>query len=378
MNNPSQGFYNYAHKNRVLVVCTTDSMIWNFLIIHIKELQKRGYEVECACSKTGFFFDELVNQHGFILHEIQVHRSPFSFQNISALKELVRILRNGKFNNVFCHEPMGGVLGRIAAKRCHCSVNYMAHGFHFYKGAPLINKIVYYTVEKILSYITDALIVINNEDYEAAKKFHAKRVFKTHGIGIDTSKFQKSLDYIYLLNNECHLPADVFKVLTVGEMIVRKNHEVLIKALSFLPDNVHLFIAGTGELETYLKQMAENINVNQRVHFLGFRKDVKNICNSADLFVFPSFQEGLSVALMEAMGCGLPIVASNIRGNNDLIVNGKGGVLIDDNNPLLYKDAIQSFMDNKNACKEAGCFNEKHVKQFDMSVVVDELKEIYP
>ena len=105
--------------------------------------------------------------------------------------------------------------------------------------------------------------------------------------------------------------------------------------------------------------MAENINVNQRVHFLGFRKDVKNICNSADLFVFPSFQEGLSVALMEAMGCGLPIVASNIRGNNDLIVNGKGGVLIDDNNPLLYKDAIQSFMDNKNACKEAGCFNEK-------------------
>lgn len=369
---------NTTNKGKILVVCTTDSMIWNFLIIHIKELQKRGYVVECACSRTGFFFDELVNKHGFVLHEIQVHRSPFSFHNIKALRELNKILKEGNFNNVFCHEPMGGVLGRIAGKKCNCTVNYMAHGFHFYKGAPLVNRIIYYTVERILSCITDNLMVINNEDYEAALKFHAKNVIKTHGIGIDTQKFKKDISFNDLLNKECGLNDSIFKVLTVGEMIARKNHEVLIKSFALLPDNVHLFIAGSGELEGFLKKLAKELNVEKNVHFLGFRKDVKHLCSSADLFVFPSFQEGLSVALMEAMGCGLPVVASNIRGNNDLIVNGKGGVLVDKNEPQKYMEAILGYFNNPIDCTKSGTFNKEYVKKFDIDIVVDELKQIYP
>ena len=363
---------------KILVVCTTDSMIWNFLIPHIQEFQKRGYEVECACSKTGFYFEELTKKYGFFLHEIHVKRFPFNFKNFTAYKELVKIIKHGGFDNIFCHEPMGGVLGRLTGKRCGCSVYYMAHGFHFYKGVPLINKVVYYSVEYLLSFITDVVITINTEDFEASKHLHSKKVFKTHGIGVDTQKFQKDITSKQYLNEMFNLNSNVVKVLTVGEMIIRKNQEVLIKAIALLPDNIHLFIAGSGELDNHLKKLAKRISVSDRVHFLGFRKDIRLLCSSSDIFAFPSLQEGLSVALMEAMGCEMPVVASNIRGNNDLIIEGKGGYLIDGNNPSVYKTCIYELSNDETLRTNFGRFNNSYVREFDTKVVVEELKEFYP
>lgn len=362
---------------KILIVCTTDSMIWNFLIPHIYSLQERGYIVECACSKTGFYFEEMECKHNITVHELHVVRSPFNFNNIRAIYELVKIIKEGSFDNIFCHEPMGGVIGRVSAKICGISVCYMAHGFHFYNGSSLASKLIYYPVEYLLSYVTDVLITINKEDYAASQKLHSKLNMLTHGIGVNTQKFQKDMSYQDFLNQEHSLTSDTIKILNVGELIKRKNHEVIIRALAMLPNNYHLFIAGDGILKDNLYKLCLTLDIKDRVHFLGFRKDIKKLCCSSDLFVFPSIQEGLSIALMEAMGCGLPVVASNIRGNNDLIIDKKGGILISKNEPKEYAKAILDISHDSDKRNNTAQFNKEYIKNFDIQVVEEELKQIY-
>lgn len=358
---------------KVLVVCTTDSMIWNFLVPHIEFLQSKGILVECACSRTGFYYDELQSR-GLVLHEIPFERNPFKLKNIGSFFLLKKLISNNQYDLIQCHEPVGGAMGRLAGKACGKKVMYFAHGFHFFKGAPKINWL-YFIFEYLLSFLTDDLITINKEDYKSAHKLHARRNHLIHGIGINTSHFRKEHNSDYL-NSILNLTSKTFKLLSVGELIPRKNHKVIIRALSILPSDVHYIIVGDGECMDCLKRESIELNVSNRVHFLGFRKDISSICNSVDLFVFPSYQEGLSVALMEAMSIGLPIVASDIRGNNDLIESGKGGYLIDPNNHKDFAYVIEKLSVNPNLCKEFGDFNRKEIQKFDIKTVISEINTI--
>lgn len=358
---------------KILIVCTTDSMIWNFLVPHINFMRSKGFVVECACSKTGFFYDELVNM-GIVLHEIPFKRNPFRLNNIKAYINLLNLIKSNEYDLIQCHEPVGGAMGRLAGKSCRKEVMYFAHGFHFYKGAPK-KTILYYIFERILSYLTDILITINQEDFETSKKFHAKKNYLIHGIGIDTSRFTRKINRSYL-KSEFNLSLENKYLLSIGELIHRKNHITVIRSLKTLPNNIHYLIVGDGELKKYLINEVQNLGIADRVHFLGFRKDISLICNAVDIFVFPSLQEGLSVALMEAMAIGLPIIASNIRGNNDLIEDSKGGYLVTDTNPDEYSSKVKLLINNPNLMSNFGQFNTKKIELFDIKVVLKEVEEI--
>lgn len=361
---------------KVLIVCTTDSMIWNFLVPHIKHMESLGMTVECACSVTGVYFTELKEQHGLTMHEIHFHRSPYNFENIKAYRELKKLVVEGNFDTIFCHEPVGGAMGRLVGRRLKRKVFYMAHGFHFFKGAPKANWLIYYNVEKFLARFTDELLVINQEDYEAAKKFKAKDVALINGIGINTAKF-KIFESNYI-REKFDLSDDDFIMLTVGELISRKNHETIIKMLSAMKNNkVHFFIAGEGELTDQLKDKGREMGLDNNVHFLGFCRNISELCNSCDLFIFPSVHEGLSVALMEAMACGKPVVASKIRGNVDLIDEGKGGYLVDTYDVNGYVNAVNKLLDNRKLLQTFGDYNIEKVKQFDTETVKEQLLEVY-
>lgn len=362
-----------VNNKRILIVCTTDSMIWNFLVPHINYLNGKGYIVECACSRTGFFFEELVDK-GYVLHEIPFERSPLRLRNICAFFMLRRLIRQGNFDIIHCHEPVGGAMGRLTGWLCGKYVMYFAHGFHFFKGAPR-KTILYYIIEKYLSYLTDVLITINQEDYEAARKFHAKRNYLIHGIGIDTTKFIKKVDRNYL-KYKFDLVLENIYLLSVGELIHRKNHITVIHSLVTLPSSVHYLIVGEGALESELVRETRKLGLEERVHFLGFRKDIDRICNAVDIFIFPSLQEGLSVALMEAMASGLPIIASNIRGNNDLVDDCKGGYLVKSTDPTEYSSRISDLIDAPDLMSTFGEYNLKKVKLFDTKMVLNEIGEI--
>lgn len=361
---------------RVLIVCTTDSMIWNFLVPHIKELEKRGYYVECVSSVTGDFFEKLKKVHNVKMNEIPFERSPYKLANIKAYKKLVELIKEKQFDTIFCHEPVGGTMGRLAGYHCGCKIIYMVHGFHFYKGAPKYSTI-YYVVEKFLSRFTDILITINQEDYEASLKFHAKRKEKINGIGVDTSKFKQNTEYKGYLKTEFNLPDEAVTILSVGELIPRKNHAVIIKALAELHNpNLYYFVAGDGESKDELENLISELGLEKNVFLLRYRTDISRLCNSADIFTLPSVHEGLSVALMEAMGCGKPVVASKIRGNVDLIDERKGGYLVATYDATMYAEKFSLLYNDEYSRKEMGEYNIEKVKKFDIEPVKNQLFRI--
>lgn len=361
---------------RILIVCTTDSMIWNFLIPHIKEMEKKGYYVECASSITGDFYNKLIEECDIKMNEIPFERSPYNLKNFKAYGKLCQLVRSKNFDTVFCHEPVGGAMGRLVGHRCKCKVIYMAHGFHFFKGAPK-SRIIYYWVEKVLSYYTDVLITINQEDYNAALKFKEKKCYKINGIGVNTSKFCEDDNLKYYLNKEFNLPSDAIKVLSVGELIPRKNHEVVIRAIGKIKNpKVYYFIAGDGELKEELEKLINTLNLGKNVFLLGYRTDIRQLCNSSDIFAMPSVHEGLSVALMEAMGCGKAIVGSKIRGNVDLIEQGKGGYLCPTTDTDMFARAIEKLVMSTSLRKKFGIYNQKVVKKFDIVSVKEQLMQI--
>lgn len=360
---------------KVLVLCTTDSMFTNFLIPHINNMLNKGYEVECACSVTGDFFSILKNKCGYNMHEIGFERSPFNPKNIIAFRKLNALVKKNGYDVIFCHEPVGGAMGRLVGHINHCKVVYMAHGFHFYKGAPAKMNLFYF-VEKYLARWTDVLITINQEDFEASLRFKARAKILTNGIGVDTSKFVCAPDPTYI-RKELGLGVNDIILLSVGELIVRKNHESIIRALNIIGDNhIHFVLAGDGELKKHLNELIKELHLDNQVHLLGYRSDINKLCNSSDIFVMPSLQEGLSVALMEAMSCGRPVIVSKIRGNVDLIDEGKGGFLVSAKDIEGYAESIKILAGDKHLQKEMGEYNLVKVKQFDIQKVLNQIDVI--
>lgn len=324
-----------CEAKRVLYVATVvKTHIMTFHIPFLKMLKEMGYETAVAARNDYENPEDCQIPYCDTFYDIPFERSPFSKQNLTAYKALKKVIDSNHFDIIHCHTPVGSVLGRlcaIPARKKGTKVFYTAHGFHFYKGAPLKNWLLYYPVEWLCAHFTDVLITINQEDFHRAQRtMHAKRVEYIPGVGIDIQKFCSISVDKKEKRRSLGIPNDAILLLSVGELIRRKNHELVIRAIPQL-HNVHYAIAGQGELSSYLKQLIYDLHVEDRVHLLGFRSDVSELYKTADIFVFPSIHEGLPVAVMEAMASGLPCAVSNIRGNSDLISNDTQGLLFDNN-----------------------------------------------
>lgn len=371
---------------RALVVCTIVDFL-NFELSDIMLLQELGYEVHCATNLKdgGSVVDEL-KRLNTVIHQVDFERTPFSINNIRAYRQLKGIMGKTHYDLVHCHTPMGGVLGRLCASKYRkrgTNIVYTAHGFHFFEGAPFKNWVLYYPIEKCLSKYTDVLITINKEDYEIAKKkFHAKRVEYVPGVGLDLSEFNHSEKSRYEKRIELGIKDSDTVLLSVGELNENKNHEAFIKALAQLNgekslDSVKYLICGQGEKKDTLEKLAEELGLKDIVGFLGFRTDVSEIYEAADVFVFPSFREGLSVALMEAMCCGLPVLCSSIRGNTDLIDENGGVLFAPDQNEEIV-NALKIILNNKKETNSTmGLYNKNKIKHFDLNTVKGAINTVY-
>ena len=371
-------------KKVLFVATVVKTHIMEFHIPYLKMFKEMGWETAVAARNDYENPADCVIPYCDIYYNIPFERNPLKPGNLKAYKELKHIIDEGEYDIIHCHTPVGAMLTRLAAKQTRkqgTKVFYTAHGFHFYKGAPAINWILYYPVEKWLSRYTDVLITINKEDYERAKTFKAGKVCYVPGVGIDLKKFNAGYVNKEQKRKEIGVSADDFVLLSVGELIPRKNHEVVIRALSVLKqldklNHIEYVICGRGAYEADLKKLAEGLDVTDHVHFLGYRNDISEICNCADLFVFMSHQEGLPVALMEAMACGLPTVCSNIRGNTDLIEDGVTGLLAN-NTPEEVAESISEMKSDTALRNRVASAALQKIKQFDLSSVEDEMSKIY-
>ncbi|WP_315113920.1 glycosyltransferase family 4 protein [Clostridium intestinale] len=354
----------------------------HFMLFHIpyvKWFKENGYEVH-VCAKNDYENKEECNiPYCDEYFDLPFERSPFNLSNMVAYNQLKKIIKKNNYVLIHCHTPVGGVLTRLAAKEARrkgTKVIYTAHGFHFFKGAPFINWLLFYPIEKICAKYTDLLITINNEDYLLARKFNSNKVAYVPGVGIDTSKFSNINVNITEKRRALGILENQTALLSVGELSKRKNHEVIIEALYKLNNpNIIYIICGQGELDEYLSERAKELNV--RVVFLGFRKDIAEITRAVDIFIFPSLQEGLPVSLMEAMAAGLPVICSKVRGNIDLIKNDKGGYLVEPHNIKGFAEKLEKLTKNSEVCKKFSEYNLQEVRRYDNKAVIKEMQLLY-
>lgn len=322
-----------------------------------------------------------LNDEGVIIHNIHFARSPFSAENYSVYQQLKRIIEENNFDLIHCHTPTVSMMTRLAARaarRQGTKVMYTCHGFHFHNATPKKNWLIYYPVERLLSRYCDYLVTINREDYKRAKTFHCKNVRYIPGVGVDLNKIKNTTVDRRAYKAQLGLPEDCILILAVGEMIERKNHEVIIRALGKLKqENLYFAIAGKGPLKEELETLAKDLGISDHVRFLGFRRDIPELCHTADISAFPSRIEGLGLAGIEAMAAGVPLVSSNVHGILDYVIDGKTGFACPPEDVDAFATAISTLANDsalregmKPACLEA-------VKPFEIENALNVMWDIY-
>lgn len=369
-------------RRKILFVATVESHLLNFHIPFMKLLQEKGYEVHVA-TKVGNRqqeFDEI----GVIKHNVDFSRSPYSPKVFKSLQQMEKLLKEIRFSLVHVHTPVAAFVTRLACQRTNTHpVLYTAHGFHFYKGAPLKNWLLYYNMEKLAAHWTDGLITINEEDYKAAQKFKLRKngkMFFVPGVGVDVVSLEQRIASIDRSEKrkELGLSADAAVIITVGELNANKNHIQVLEALSKLnKTNFHYLIVGNGEDEQKLQKAVNELLLRDKVSFLGFRRDVPELLTASDVFILTSRREGLPKAVMEAMAVGLPIIATDVRGNRDLVKSGENGYLVPLGNAEQTAIAIERLIDSEDLRRSMGGKSKELVKQYDLKNIIPQMEEIY-
>ncbi|MCL7746064.1 glycosyltransferase family 4 protein [Halalkalibacter alkaliphilus] len=366
---------------KILFCATVDYHFKAFHLPYMKWFKEQGWDVHVAAAGT---MELPYTDQKF---SIPIARSPFHFTNVKAYKELKAILHEHQYDMIHCHTPLGGVLARLAARQVRkkgTKVLYTAHGFHFCKGAPLMNWMVYYPIESYLSNLTDELITINSEDYKLANthRFKAKNIEHVHGVGIDYDRFKPLSDQTKKENREelGYNPND-FLMFYAAEFNKNKNQQLLIRALATVKDELpqaRLLLAGEGSLRHECEELARSLNVIDQVDFLGFRKDIDQLLPICDVAVASSLREGLPVNIMEAMACGLPVVASENRGHCELVLNNKNGWVIDPKDPVAFAEKLTRLAKDRELLKTLGTNGRSIIKnKYSIKNIIDELSRIY-
>lgn len=339
---------------KILYVTTISSTINAFLVPHIKHLINQGYTVDVATNITDDVNREIIDM-GVRVYDVAFQRTPISLKNVKAYKRIKEIQNEEKYDIIHVHTPVASFVTRYAMrKEKDLKIVYTCHGFHFYKGASMINWILFYPIERIAAKWTDSLITINTEDYEAANKFNLRdngQVSKMHGVGIERKKyiienFDKS-EY----RKQLGLNDEDFVILVLAELNKNKNHIQLIKAMDLLKDkypNIKAIFAGTGPLEEDIKNHIKENGLEDKIRLLGWRNDVKELINSSDLVGLFSKREGLGKCLLEAMICGKCVISTNTRGPRELIDQDINGFMFEVGDIANTAKSIEKiYVDNK-------------------------------
>ena len=344
---------------RLLITCT-DSMMKQFLEPHVLHLAESGFTVDVACSDVLDRFSEVsADLNGYAkLYKLCMERSPFDRTNLKGYREVKEIIEQGNYDIIWTNEPVMGLLTRLAARKVRkrgAQVLYMAHGFHFYKGAPKKNWMLYYPIEKWMARYTDKLITINEEDFLFAQKHFSCPVFHIHGIGANTKKFHPISPEEQRQRRKAW-GFDGPVILNVGELNKNKNQKTAILAFGEVVKQypkAKLLIAGKGEERQALERLAQIEGLKDNVIFLGYTLELEKYAQICDAAISCSYREGLGLNLIEAMLCGKPVVASHNRGHNEVVQEGVNGFLADADNAEDFAKRLDEMLRAKQDFSEA-------------------------
>lgn len=367
---------------KILFVATVRSHIGQFHMPFIKYLVSQGHEVHAA------FKDNSADKKGLDLSaiskifEIPFERSPYKARNLVALAALTKVIDRGDYDIIHCHTPMGAVITRLAAGKARkkgTRVFYTAHGFHFYKGASRLNWLLFYPIEKLLASQTDVLITINQEDYDLAvsRDFRAGKIVRINGVGVDLSKFSVSTEaQKRQAREDLGIAPEQFVMLYAADLSKRKNQPMLFRALAAVKDEMPdalLLLPGQPIMRAEYEQMCAELGIADRVRFLGYRRDIDKLLAASDCVVSSSRQEGLPINLIEAAARGKYILATDVRGNADVVHQSGYGTLVDLNDDAVMAEKMLRLY-------REGCPTQNLAKQmavYDQQAIIEEMRKIY-
>ena len=380
---------------KILIITTVSGFLYKFEMENVRILQELGYEVHYAANEhvPAYIYDkEELTKRGIVFHHVDIYQSPYERKrNKLALRTLKEIVEREGINYIHCHTPVGGMLGRQLGrdyKKTGLKVVYTTHGFHFYAGAPIINKILYYNAEKIFAKWTDVLITINSEDYVSARKFRLKpggQVFKIPGVGLDLEAFKPlSSEERCLCRKKIGLSEDTFFLLSVGEFSKNKNHSSVIKMLSDMKkdgedlSHIHYGICGDGYYRKDLEEQIIKEGLEKIVTLYGYQTPIQSFLGAADALIFPSRREGLGMAALEALAMGVPVIAADNRGTREYMIHEENGYICPWNDVEGYRKNLKRIMELTDSELEAmKFFCVKSVERFDKKYVSLIMRGIY-
>lgn len=353
---------------------------------NIDALQRLGYKVElCANFNNGEgpekHNQQFVNEcasYGIVTHSISFARHSLS-GSLKCLPQLKDLLKREQYDIVHTHTETGGLLLKLASSvKGKAKFFYTPHGMSFWKGSGLKSQMIYRPLERWICSSMDMNLAINKEELEILKSWEKRSATYVHGIGLDISHMQNPIRQPEDVRKEFCFDEHEKFIVSIGELNDNKNHITVIRALARLGrKDFRYIICGVGPNKEVLMNEVKILGLQNNVIFAGFRSDIPDILNSADIFVFPSFHEGLPVSILEAMACGLPVICSEIRGNVDIVKDCDNGYLFKPSDVEELSLKLASLMDDTSKCNIMGMKNKKIVCDFSLGAVTEELMQIY-
>lgn len=324
---------------KILFCASRVSHIINFHLPYIKYFKDNGWCVDIAVQ--GNTDNSLIDG----CFDLKFTKNPFSSDNIKTVYELKKIIKNGNYDIICSNSTLAGVAARMAVSLAGKPKPYfvhISHGYMFGDNGGLKSK-MYLLCEKITSKPVDSLVVMNKEDYSLALKHHlGKNIHYIYGMGVCPEKFPPvSQSERTEIRRQLKIPDGNFALICAGEFSDRKNQMFIIEAFKMLLQkhkNITLVFAGTGQTIGNCKNAVNKYELGDCVRFLGQVSDINRIYRSCDILLTASKMEGLPFNVMEAILCGLPVIASDIKGHSDLITDGQNGILFQKNS---LEDMVQ-------------------------------------
>ncbi|MCP3761406.1 glycosyltransferase family 4 protein [Domibacillus sp. A3M-37] len=365
---------------KILYITTVSRTINAFLVPHIEMLIREGCTVDCACCIDNEVDSRLIN-NGVNIFNISFTRNPLDVKNMKAFKQLIKIQEKNKYDIIHVHTPVAALYGRLLkVKFPRLKTIYTVHGFHFHKGAPILNWCIYYPIERIMANFTDSIVTMNSEDYERARKFNIKETYNTNGVGVNLALYHPDSFDKNEIRRKLYLKENEFIILMIAEINKNKNHIQMIDAVEILKKRgikVNVLCAGDGPLFEDIRKHIENRGLDQSIQMLGFRTDIPELIAACDIGILMSHREGLPRNIMELMACKKPVIGTNIRGIRDIIKNGQNGYIVEVGNFTETANKIQNLYENKELLNNMKINSFDSVQKYDIDKVVLNLKEFY-
>jgi len=379
-------------KIRVLEVAAIDLTIKNLLLPLIQSLLANGYEVDISCTKGKE--SAILEKEGYNFKYVRIDRRFNLFSNLKSIFRLYRVMKQGGYDIVHVHTPSAAVLARIAAKLARIPiVIYTAHGFYFHENMPKLEYMFFAHLEKILGrYFTDYIFVQSKEDYEIAKKLRiidaGKLIWINNGVDLERFNPSKVKIDIALFKQMLGIPSNGIVITYIGRIVKEKGVLDLLEAFSRIArhyNDVYLLLVGDvlsserdRETEQMIKDFLNLEKISDKIIMTGYREDISEILRITDIFVLPSYREGLPRSIIEAMAMGVPVIATNIRGCREEVIDGETGILVPPGDVEALTSAILKLYKDLELRERMGSNGRKKAeKEYDEKKVIEKEKRLF-